>query len=118
MQAGRLDRRIRIEQAGESRDAQTRAVVRTWPPTGGALVAQPWAERLPATGREFYQAQQRIAEIGAGWRIRWSRWVSDHVTPTEGFRVVDDSGRAFDIVDVREEGRREGLLVFGKARAE
>ena len=113
MEAGKLDRRIRIDTATAVRDPQTRELVRTWLP-----LATVWAERLPQTGREYYGAQQQVAEINAGWQIRWSSTVAA-VTPTEGFRVVAD-GREYDILDVREADRtrRRALLIFGKARAE
>ncbi len=117
IESGKLDRRIRIEQATATQDATSREPIRTWPPDGGVLLAEVWAERLPQTGREMYQERQAVAEVSVGWRIRWQTALSA-LTPDESFRIVDDTGRAFDIAEVREEGRREGLLIFGKGRAE
>lgn len=118
--AGKLDRRIRLEEAGISTAPVTGENQKAWPPAAGFLVAEVWAERLPATGREMFTARQLVAEISAGWRIRWQASIATKVTPHEQFRIVDEAGRGYDIVEVREpEGtRRSELLIFGQARAE
>jgi head-tail adaptor len=116
--AGKLDRQIRLELAGVSKDPNTREELRTWPPAGGSLLSSPWAERLAQTGREFDAEGQRIAEVTVRWRIHWSRDVVDRFSPSEDCRVLDERGLAFDVLEVREpEGtRRSELLIFGKAR--
>ncbi len=122
MQAGKLDRRIQIEQAAPGRDPQTRAATLLWPPDGGRIVAgEPVsAEPLDPRGSETYGAQQRVAEISIGWRVRWQDAIAD-VAPKDIFRVVYE-GRAYDILDGPREDLRERrrgyLLIFGRARAE
>jgi head-tail adaptor len=118
IRAGSMDRRIRVEASTQAKDPRTREMVATWPPAGGVLLGILWAEPLPAVGREFFAAKQRVAEVSAGWRVHWQHAIADELTPSERFRVVDEAGRAYDVVEVLEEGRRETLLIFGKARAE
>jgi SPP1 family predicted phage head-tail adaptor len=105
LRAGELDRRVKLERlfAETQPDGQ---VVEKY-----QEVARLWARVEPLGGREGFGQQQFVATGDVRFTIRWR----DDVTPLE--RIVWD-GREYDIVSVAEEGRREGLLVVGKARAE
>lgn len=115
--AGKLDRLIRIEAALEQRDEETGETTLTWPPEGGVVLAEVWAERLDPATLERFTSDQEVAEIDRAWQIRYRRELLDIVTPEPRFRVVD-SGRVFDITGVVEVGRHVALVVKGKARAE
>lgn len=103
MQAGRLDRRIRIEEATTSADSFGQPL-ETW-----ALVAEVWAELAPLKGGERWMAQQVTAETTTRFRIRYR----DDVT--EKMRIVYD-GAEYDIASVTEIGRREGLEIMATAK--
>lgn len=106
--AGELDRRIRLELEVQG------------PPTGSGeptsdwqLTAEVWASKRHLRASETYQAQQELAQADVLFRIRYRTDVfPDHM------RIVDEDGREFDILGVWELGRREGLELHTRARAE
>jgi len=102
MQIGKLDRRVTIESVTLAADGYG-GQVETW-----ALLATVWAQVVPLTGRELFQAQQVNAEAEARFRIRWR---SD-VTPK--MRIKHD-GDTYEVLYVAEIGRREGLDIMTKA---
>jgi SPP1 family predicted phage head-tail adaptor len=105
VRAGLLDRRVRLERRHEGTDDSGQSVVR-WLP-----LADVWARVEPLGGREGFGQQQWVASGEVRFTIRWR----DDVTPLH--RVVHD-GREYDVVSVAEDGRREALLVVGRARTE
>jgi SPP1 family predicted phage head-tail adaptor len=105
LRAGLLDRRVLLERRFEETDASGQVLVR-WLP-----LATVWARVEPLGGREGFGQQQWVATGDTRFTIRWR----DDVTPLH--RVVHD-GRAYDVVSVAEDGRREALLVVARARAE
>lgn len=98
MRAGDMDRRITISQLGEIID---------YDPFGSPIYAPPtehevWAHVSQQSGREFFAAGGIQSERKVVFRLRW----------IDGIRVVDTvhyGGRAHNIQEVRELGRREGL---------
>jgi SPP1 family predicted phage head-tail adaptor len=96
MEAGRLDRRIQLEQRSVTRAADGSETV-TW-----SLVADLWAQIVPLRGQERYGAGAEQPERDARVRIRWRSGVS------AGMRIVHEE-RVWDIQAVLEVGRREGL---------
>ncbi|MCG3133808.1 MAG: hypothetical protein HMLKMBBP_01073 [Planctomycetes bacterium] len=102
--AGLLDRRARLERRHEETDDSGQSVVR-WLP-----LATVWARIEPLGGREGF-GQQWVATGEVRFTIRWR----DDVTPLH--RVVHE-GREYDVVSVAEDGRREALLIVGRARTE
>jgi len=109
MQAGKLDRRVTFQKATESQSASG-AVIQTW-----ADAVTVWATYLPESGTEgFREAQEQ------GWsmaRFRTRYWLDADEGPTVKYRLVSD-GVTFDILEVREIGRREGWEFVARARAE
>lgn len=108
MQAGKLDRRIRLERATESRDAFNNAI-KDW-----STLATVWASKQDVRDSERLAAQEVGAEITTRFQIRWSSEVAD-ISPLD--RLVYE-GKTYDIAAVKEIGRREGLEVTAAARAE
>ena len=105
MNAGKLDRRITLQRksmtfndAGEP--------VETW-----HEIATVWAEKVDMRGSERYTAAQTVAQLDTKFRIRYRQ----QITPID--RVLC-YGRVYDVGGILEIGRREGLELHAKARAE
>jgi SPP1 family predicted phage head-tail adaptor len=103
--AGKLDRRIVLKTVTVDTD-EFNAPTETL-----SDLATVWAEKRDLRGREYFQANSENAQIETVFRIRWR---SD-VSPLN--RIAFD-GRDYDIVSVAEIGRRDGLEIMAKARAE
>ncbi len=103
---GRLDRRIAIQQNTPTQDSAGQPID-SW-----ADLATVWAEVVPVSGSETFQAKQVGAEAVAKFRIRYR---SDIVRK---MRVVYDSDN-YDISDAAEDRRferRQYLLITAVAR--
>lgn len=107
--AGVLDREIVLQSATKSTDSVTREDILTW-----AATATIWAQWLPSSAREVWQARQGIAaRIEGAYRI----YFRSDVYP-ETSRIVGHDSRTYDVVGITEVGHREGLTVFVAARGE
>jgi len=104
MQAGRLDRRIKIEQRVETPNAVGEAVI------SYTLLADVWAEKKFMSGRELFTAAQFVPEGQVTYRIRYLNGVN------EKCRIVDNED-TYDITYIAEIGRREGLAITAKKPA-
>jgi SPP1 family predicted phage head-tail adaptor len=105
LRAGLLDRRIRLERRVEETDASGQSRQRYLP------LADVWARVEPLGGREGFGKEQWVATGDVRFTIRW------RVDVTPLHRVIY-GGQVFDVMTVAEEGRREALLVVGRARTE
>lgn len=102
MRAGELDRRITIASFTESQNAYGEPV-KTW-----NTLATVWANVKPASGREFFNSNQRVAEVDTIFKIRYR----DDVTPQ--MRVLYN-GSIYDIKSILEiGGREEGLQILAQ----
>lgn len=108
MLAGRLDRRITIQRRSVTQSGSGAEVV-TW-----QNVATVWAERVTGPGNERYVSAQFVGKSITTFRLRWS----DTVKETTTKHRVQFDGRDFDILDVQEINRREGLTLYCEARSE
>jgi SPP1 family predicted phage head-tail adaptor len=104
MRAGALDRRITIQALTVSQGA-TGGVVETW-----ADLATVWAQWLPGAGNEKFVAPAVYAEASGRFRVRYRPGV------TARNRVLYN-GIEWDIIDIQEVGRRDGLDLFVRGRA-
>jgi len=105
MEAGRLNRRIRIESKSVVRDAYGGETI-TW-----TLVAEVWAAVLPIRGREYVAIRQAGAELTTRFLIRYRSGV------TPAMRIVYD-GANYDIVDViNPQDGNEHLEIMATAEA-
>lgn len=116
MQAGRLDRRILLEEPQQMGTTDSGQPIVKWLPVGTV-----WARREPLKGQERFLADQVAAHVDTRFTIRYR----SGVTPEKRIRDLSDPivqeegvGRVYDITQVLELGRREGLQVFAEARAE
>lgn len=108
MKAGRLDRRIVLQRSTDARDAFNEPV-KTW-----ATLATRSASYEPLSDGERFRAGETAANASARFVIRWSAAVSD-LNPRD--RLTFD-GDTWEIVRVKEMGRREGLEITAGARAD
>ncbi|RZJ01818.1 MAG: head-tail adaptor protein [Brevundimonas sp.] len=106
--AGKLDRRITIQRATVTRD-EYNAEVSTW-----ATMANVWAAYEPIKDGERFRAGERAAELSARFQIRYSSQVAG-VTAED--RLTFD-GKTYEIINVKEIGRREGIELTTVARGD
>lgn len=123
MQGGRLDRRIDIERKTLT-TASSGQPVETW----SKIVARRAASVTPVRADERFSAEQFVAKQQVEFRIRYSSTVAD-VNPLDRIiyppdadspadSPVAEQSQIFDIIEVSEIGRREGLKIIAARRAE
>jgi SPP1 family predicted phage head-tail adaptor len=103
MIAGRMDRRIALYHRVIAQDTQGQQV-ETWP----TAYVSVWAEKLDVRGREYFSAQTTNADLATRFRIRWR----NDVLATD--RLTLD-GLSYNVSQVSEIGRRDGLELFAVA---
>jgi SPP1 family predicted phage head-tail adaptor len=106
LRAAQLDRRIRLERRLEQTDPNSRELVVTF-----ETIAEVWAGVEQLAAGERVGQDQVLAEATTRFSIRWRADIS----PLH--RVVFESV-PYDVVAVREEGRRIGLFIDAIARTE
>lgn len=102
MRAGRLDRRLTIQSRTTAADAQGQQI-ETW-----SDVATVWASKRDLRGREYFAANATNADVSTTFEIRYRSDV------TVLHRVVCE-GTTYDVQQVSEIGRREGLQIICRA---
>jgi SPP1 family predicted phage head-tail adaptor len=108
MISGFRDRRIKIERRTSTLDGFGGEIV-TW-----VEVGQRWAASMPVKDSEAFRNSEATATITHRFQILWDAAVAQ-VDPT--YRVLFDN-RTYDIVAVKEIGRRDGIEISATARAE
>jgi head-tail adaptor len=109
--AGKLDRRIRIERAGRVEDDGLGTV------EGWSTLQEVSAQYLPQRGSEAREQLGREGKLLASFRIRWWSGVAN-VGPKDRLRFpAADDGQVWDIQSATEIGRREGIEIIASARA-
>ena len=104
----KLDRRITLERFIETTNLFNE-VIKDWQP-----LATVWASKEDIRDSERFQASQVSASITTRFQIRYSPSLSD-LSPLD--RLTYD-GRLYEIVAVKEIGRKEGLEITASARAD
>jgi head-tail adaptor len=122
MRAGRLDRKIDIQRKSVSLSASG-APIETW----SNLAARRWASVSPVSGDERFQQPQLLARQQTEFLVRWSQVVAD-LSPLDRViypPVADTSPPTeipttsiYDVLEVHEIGRREGLKIIAVRRAD
>lgn len=108
MKAGRLDRRITLERFSTTVDAYNEPV-KAW-----GVFASVAASYEPLSDGERFRAGETAATASARFVIRYSRAVAD-TSPKDRLTF---EGNAWEIVRVKEIGRREGLEISATVRAD
>lgn len=107
MRAGDLDRRVTLQRAGQGDDGLQTTTL-NW-----ADLSTVWASRQDISDGERGRADGTLADATTRFRIRWSETVSD-LSPKD--RLTTE-GQTFDIVGVKQLGRRYGLEITAKRHA-
>jgi SPP1 family predicted phage head-tail adaptor len=105
MQPGKMDRRISLLRRSLARNEHGEQV-ETF--TEYATV---WAEKRDVNGREYFTAQQVVAENTARFFIRYR---SDVLLTDR----ISCGGRTYNLTHVAEIGRKDGLEIIASARVE
>jgi SPP1 family predicted phage head-tail adaptor len=108
VKSGERDRLITLQQKTYTLDGFGGEVI-TW-----TTIGQRWASSMPVKDGERFGNQEAIATITHRFRISWDQ-AAAQVDPT--YRVLFDN-RLYDVVAVKEIGRREGIEISATARAE
>lgn len=108
MRSGRLDRRIAIQRKTITQNTYGEEIV-AW-----STVATVWAELRYNSGGERYAENQYQGKTTTTFRVRWSE--AAKATTVEDQIFFD--ARYYDVTDVREIGRREGLEIDAYVRSE
>lgn len=106
--AGKLDRKIILQRFTETRDSYNEPV-KTW-----ATLATRSASYEPISDGERFRASETAANASARFVIRYSATVAD-LNPKDRLTY---NGDTYEIVHVKELGRREGLEITANARAD
>jgi len=106
VRAGELDRKVTLLEPKTQLDSSgTGQAVETFVPRGDV-----WAGVTPLSGREALAAAQRHPETTHRFRMRWR----SRADLNEAWRIRHD-GRDWNITEILEIGRREGLDVMATA---
>ena len=104
MRAGRKDRRIIIQQLNLTKGTMG-SDVEAW-----ALYKEVWADVLPYQGDERFGADQETSEAFTNFKVDYIAGISPKT-----HRIIY-LGVAYDIRYTQEFGRREALVITGKAQ--
>ena len=110
MRAGSLDRRITF-QKNTPAQSSSGFPVESWADQFTVWAGLTWQRNRSA---ERFRDPQIAGESAVVFRVRWS---ADTRAITSEWRVRYD-GRTYDIIDLRELGRREGLEIEATVRSE
>jgi len=108
MRAGELDRRVSLRRYTVKKDAFN-ADVPSWPEFACVRAA-----KTDVSDGERLRAAEQGASVTTRFKIRWSRLAA---TLTARDRL-ECEGRAYDVVGVKEIGRREGLEITANRRGD
>ena len=106
LSAGKMDRKIVLQRFTETFDSYNESV-KTW-----ATLATRWASYEPISDGERFRASETAATLSARFVIRYSSAVA---TLNPKNRLTFD-GTTYEILHVKELGRREGLEITAGAR--
>lgn len=109
--AGKLDRRIRIERAGMVDDGYNE--VRGW-----STLAERWAQYIPSAGREARELLGQSATMPATFIVRFSPDLVPLLTDTANYRVrfpAADDGEIYDIKSAVNPDRRVSIHITALA---
>lgn len=104
MRIGQADQRISLQHVTVADPDDNGSAV----PTIGAAYATVWAKRIDAGGREYFQAEQKQAQLDTRFLIRYRA----DVVVTD--RISYD-GMSYDITHIERIGRKKELMLFASA---
>lgn len=103
MRAGKMDRRIVIQQVSRSNNSSGAPVdsFSTWNTV--------WAEKIDERGEEFQGATRENAQTITKWRIRYISGLKSEMR-------ISYNSQFYDIISIAELGRRDGWEIMTKLR--
>lgn len=110
MNPGNRDRRIIIESPTSTTDAFGGEVI-TWTPIGTGW----WASFYPLKDSEVFRNSEATATVTHRFQLDFTNQVWDAIDPR--CRILFD-GRTYNVVGIKEIGRRQGIDISATARAE
>lgn len=108
MDAGNLDRRIQFQRATLTDNGFEQ--VEAFANHGSPI----WASKTDVSDGERLRADQVSANLTARFVVRWSSFTAD-LTPKDR---ITYAGETFDILGIKEIGRREGLEITAGAKVD
>lgn len=105
MRAGPLDRQVVIQCRSLSQNSEG-APVESW-----TTFATVWAQKTDLRGQEYFAAQKENAEVTTLWRIRY-------LTGLKAEMRISYDNLVYDIIQISELGRRDGMEIMSIARIE
>lgn len=105
MRAGRLDRLITIYSRVQALNSFKESV------DSYVSAGEVWAEYLPANAAERWVNPSFVAETECVFKIYWRADIGP-------LNQIEFEGRRYDVLGTMEIGRREGLAISARARAE
>jgi head-tail adaptor len=122
VRAGRLDRKIDLQRKSVSL-SESGAPIETWT----KLAANRWASVSPVSAEERFSIPQLLAKQQMEFQLRWSSDIGD-LSPLDRivYPAVPDTSpptpipntSIYDVVEVQEIGRREGLKIMAVRRTD
>ena len=108
MHAGRRDRSVQFRRATLAHDGLSSA--ETWADHGSPQ----WASKRDVSDGERYRAGEVAASLTARFQVRYSIFTAG-ITPKDR---LECEGRTYNIVGIKEIGRREGLEITAAVRVD
>ena len=106
--AGKRDRKVKLERWGITRDEWNNPV------EGWTTISEPWASKYDVSDTERLRAAEVGSTLTTRFVIRWSKKVADFNTKDR----LTCEGLAYDVVGVKELGRREYIEITAAARSD
>lgn len=105
LNAGELDRLIKLSHQVVTRNTANGEKVISYP----AIYASPWAKRMDLKGTKRLIAQQTITQQQTEFTI----WYRSDVSASD--QVTDEVGLKYEVLQIAQVGRREGLCLLCRA---
>ena len=106
--AGKRDRKVKLERYGETRDQWNNPIL------GWTLISRVWASKTDVSDTERLRAAEVGSTLTTRFVIRWNKKVADFNTKDR----LTCEGLAYDVVGVKELGRREHIEITAAARSD
>lgn len=108
MRAGPLDRRVKLERYGETRDEWNNPI------EGWTTLSKVWASKHDVSDTERLRGAEVGSTLTTRFVIRWIKKVADFNTKDR----LTCEGLVYGVVGVKEIGRREGIEITAAARSD
>ena len=105
MEAGNMDRLIRIKENVGARDTKTGQQTTNWEDIQNS--PEEWAQVTDDSGRELFQSDKKTTTSRKKFKIHFREDLNEMM-------AIEYQGRLYDIDRIQEIQRRRGLLIYGE----